>query len=284
MRHAYVNGRYVPHAQARVHIEDRGYQFADGVYEVVPLRDGRMIDEAPHLDRLGRSLAALRIAWPMSRACLELVLRELVRRNAVADGSVYIQVTRGVAPRDHKFPRSPKPSLVATTKWAGPATGLGTKGVGVVTVPDVRWRRCDIKSINLLANVLAKQAAAEQSAFEAWQVDEAGLVTEGASTNAWIVTADGALRTRALDSAILAGVTRETLLGFLASEGLRVEERAFTVPEALLAPEAFLTSSSNFVLPVTRLDGKPIGDGRPGPITRRLRAWYLDRAGMTAES
>ena len=283
-RLAYVNGRYVPHARAVVHVEDRGYQFADGVYEVVPIRRGRLIDEDPHLDRLDYSLRALRIAWPMSRAALKLVLRELIRRNGVADGIVYVQATRGVAPRDHKFPAHPRTALVVTTKRLKPlSASLLATGAAVITIPDDRWRRCDIKSVSLLPNVLGKQQAVEAGAYEAWQVDAEGYVTEGTSTNAWIVTADGRLVTRDAGPAILNGITRRSLLKLLRAEGLAFEERRFSVAEAMAAREAFLTSSSSVVLPVTRIDGAAIGDGRPGPLTARLRARYLaDVAGGEA--
>ncbi|MEX0697373.1 MAG: D-amino-acid transaminase [Dongiaceae bacterium] len=275
-RFAYVNGRYVPHARAAVHVEDRGYQFADGVYEVVPIHRGRLVNEDAHLDRLDYSLRALRIAWPMSRAALKLVLRELVRRNGVANGIVYVQATRGVAPRDHKFPAHPHTALVATTKrLKPPSASLLADGAAVITIPDIRWRRCDIKSVALLPNVLGKQQAIEAGAYEAWQVDAEGYVTEGTSTNAWIVTADGRLVTRDASPAILNGITRRSLLKLLRAEGLAFEERRFSVAEAKAAREAFLTSSSSVVLPVTRIDGAAVGDGWPGPLTAKLRARYL---------
>jgi D-alanine transaminase len=275
-RLAYVNGRYVPHGEAQVHIEDRGYQFADGVYEVVPVFAGRLIDEEPHLDRLGYSLGELRIAWPMTRAALKLVLRELVRRNGLQNGIVYLQVTRGVAPRDHRFPERSQPALVITTRRAKPISpAVLANGVPVVTRPDIRWRRCDIKSVSLLPNVLAKQQAVEAGAYEAWLIDAEGYVTEGSSTNAWIVTRDGRLVTRDRSAAILSGITRQALLELVQAEQLAVEERPFTLVEAKAAAEAFLTSSSSFVLPVTRIDGAPIGDGKPGRLTLKLRDTYI---------
>jgi D-alanine transaminase len=274
-RYAYVNGRYVPHAQAQVHIEDRGYQFADGVYEVILIHDGRLIDEEPHLDRLGYSLNELRIPWPMARAALRLVLRELIARNGVALGIVYLQVTRGVAARDHKFPSQATPSLVATTKRQKPmSAAMLAAGVAVITRPDIRWRRCDIKSVSLLPNILAKQAAAEAAAFEAWLVDDDGCVTEGSSTNAWIVTRAGRLITRNLSAAILSGITRLSVLEFVQSQGIVFEERRFSVAEAKEAAEAFLTSTTSLVLPITRIDGQAIGDGKPGPLTMKLREGY----------
>jgi D-alanine transaminase len=275
-RYAYVNGRYLPHAQARVHIEDRGYQFADGVYEVMLIHDGRLADEEPHLDRLGYSLEALRIPWPMTRPALRLVLRELIARNGVAHGIVYLQVTRGKAARDHKFPKHSTPSLVVTTRRQKPVSAAAlSAGVAVITQPDIRWRRCDIKSISLLPNILAKQAAAEAGAYEAWMVDDAGCVTEGSSTNAWIVTRAGRLITRNLSAAILSGITRLSLLQLVQSEGIAVEERRFSVAEAKEAAEAFLTSTTSLVLPVTRIDGDTIGDGKPGPLAAKLREHYL---------
>ena len=281
-RFAYVNGRYLPHAQAAVHIEDRGYQFADGAYEVMPVRAGRIIDEEPHLDRLDYSLAAVRIRWPVSRPVLTLLLRELIARNRLRRGVVYLQVTRGQAPREHKFPRDVKPSLVITTLRLGPppATAL-EPGVAIITIPDIRWRRCDIKSIALLPNVLGKQQAVDAGAYEAWMVDDDGFVTEGTSTNAWIVTADRQLITRSLSHAILGGITRAGLLRMARSEGIEVVERSFTLSEARAAREAFLTSSSHFLLPVARIDGAPVGDGRPGPLTRSLRVLYLSAVGTS---
>ena len=275
-RLAYVNGRYLPHGRAMVHIEDRGYQFADGVYEVIPVERGRLVEEGPHLDRLDYSLGELRIAWPVRRAVLSLILRELIGRNAVASGHLYLQVTRGVAPRDHRFPASVTSSLVITTKrQKPPPPSLFTDGARVVTIPDIRWRRCDIKALSLLPNVLGKQQAAEAGAFEAWQVDGDGMVTEGTSTNAWIVTADGTLVTRQASDAILNGITRLALARLLAAAGIAWRERPFSVAEAKAAREAFLTSSTSAVLPVTRIDDQPVGDGRPGPITRRLREHFL---------
>jgi D-alanine transaminase len=284
-RLAYVNGRFLPHPKAQVHIEDRGYQFADGVYEVVPVVEGRVVDEELHLDRLDRSLAELRIAWPMGRAALRLVSHELIRLNGLTNGIVYMQVTRGVAPRDHKFPRDVKPALVMTTKQlkrASPA--VLAQGLKVVTVPDIRWQRRDIKSISLLPNCLAKQQAAEAGATEAWMVEPGGLVTEGSSTNAWIVTGKGKVVTRKANNEILNGITRQVLLKVMAEEGLALDERPFTVEEAHKAREAFLTSSSNFVMPVTEIDGRPVGNGHPGLITQRLRRAYLATFGLDEEA
>ncbi|WIM13909.1 D-amino-acid transaminase [Enhydrobacter sp.] len=275
-RYAYVNGRYVDHREASVHIEDRGYQLADGVYEVVGVRDGKLIDEKPHLDRLDRSLKELRIAPPVSRKTLCFVIRELMRRNRLRDGLVYMQVTRGVARRDHAFPTTPvRPSLVLTTKntrHLGPDVG---PGIAVRSQPDIRWERCDIKTVALLPNVLAKQAARESGAYEAWLVDAKGCVTEGASTNAWIVTGDGELITRQTDSGILAGITRGTLKSIADKLQLKLVERPFSLAEAKQANEAFITSATSFVTPVIRIDDAPVGDGKPGPTARRLREEYV---------
>lgn len=277
-RVAYVNGRYVPHDHAVVHIEDRGYQFADGVYEVVPVSHAVLIDEEPHLDRLGYSLAELRIDWPVSRAALKLILREVLNRNQLVRGLIYFQVSRGVAPRDHKFPsKKTKSSLVVTAKRTAPhSPALLASGVSVVTQLDIRWERCDIKSLSLLPNILAKQAAHEAGAFEAWLVDGDGLVTEGSSTNAWIVTHSGEIVTHPKSQGILGGITRQSLLQLAEKRGLTLAERGFTIDEARGAAEAFLTSSSAFVLPVTRIDGEPVGDGKPGPITKQLREIYIN--------
>jgi len=284
-RLAYVNGRFVPHGEAQVHIEDRGYQFADGVYEVVPVVERRLVDEELHLDRLGRSLDELRIAWPMARPVLRLVSHELIRLNGLSNGIVYMQVTRGVAPRDHKFPKAANPALVMTTKQlkrASPA--VLAQGLKVVTHPDIRWQRRDIKSISLLPNCLAKQAAFEKGAAEAWLVEPSGEVTEGSSTNAWIVTAEGKVVTRKANHEILNGITRQVLVKVLAEEGLVLDERPFTVEEAYKAREAFLTSSSNFVMPVTEIDGRPVGNGHPGLLTQRLRRAYLATFGLSEEA
>jgi D-alanine transaminase len=273
---AYVDGAYLPLAQAAVHIEDRGFQFADGVYEVIAVRSGRLIDEAPHLARLARSLGELRIRPPRGEAALKIVLRETTRRNRIERGSVYVQVTRGTAPRDHAFPASPEPTLVVTARRARPPDPrFVEEGVAVVTAADIRWRRCDIKSVSLLPNVLGKQEAREAGAFEAWQVDAAGRVTEGTSSNAWIVAADGAIVTHPANHAILNGVTRLALIDIIRREGCRLDERAFTIAEVKAAREAFLTSTTADVLPVVRIDGVPVANGHPGLLTQKLRAAYL---------
>jgi D-alanine transaminase len=276
-RFAYVNGRYLPWRAAAVPIEDRGYQFGDGVYEVCELREGRIVDERRHLARLKRSLDELRIAMPMSPAALMVVMRECIARNRVRDGIVYLQVTRGVARRDHGFPPpDTRPSVVVTARgidFAGNERAAAA-GIAVVTVPDNRWERVDIKTISLLPNVLAKQAARERGAKEAWFVDGDGRVTEGSSSNAFIVTKSGKVVTRPADKGILRGITRTVLIDVLRAERLELEERPFTVEEAYGAREAFLTSASQVVMPVVRIDDRPIGNGAPGSVATALRAQF----------
>ncbi len=282
-RIAYVAGQYLSHRQAAVHIEDRGFQFADGVYEVIAVNGGRLVDEAPHLTRLHRSLAELRIAPPIGDAALKIVIREIVRRNGVNTGIVYLQITRGAAPREHAFPKAAKPTLVVTARRSRPPDPrLGRDGIAIITIPDIRWQRCDIKSVALVANVLGKQAARERGAYEAWLVDRIGQVTEGTSTNAWIVTADDTVVTRAADTAILNGVTRLAILDIIRREGYRLVERPFTVAEAKAAREAFLTSTTADLLPVVRIDDSPVGEGRPGPLGEKLRAAYFAHASAGA--
>lgn len=280
-RVAYVNGAYVPQASARVHVEDRGFQFADGVYEVWSVLDGRLLDSDGHFARLDRSLAELRIKAPMSRAALESVLAQTLRRNRVRHGILYLQITRGASPRDHAFPpEHVTPTLIVTAR-ALDRRALEARvhaGVAVITMPDIRWKRCDIKSVALLPNVLAKQAAREAGVFEAWLVDERGQVTEGASTTAWIVDAAGRIRTRPLSNAILPGVTRATLMRVAQERQMPVVESAFTVSEAHAALEAFISSASGVVVPIVAIDGVQIGDGAPGPIALALRAAYFQGA------
>ena len=284
-RIAYVDGRYRPHAEAGVHIEDRGFQFADGVYEYFAVFGGRLADAEGHMERLWRSLSELRIDPPMSEKALMMVMRETVRRNRFKDGAVYLQITRGVAPRDHPIPEeAPAPTVVVTAKPVdyAAAEAKARQGIKVLTQPDIRWGRCDIKTVGLLPNCLAKTAAREAGAYEAWLVDELGFVTEGSSTNAWIVDADGVLRTRDTNANILRGVTRKTLLTLAEEAGIEVSQRPFTVAEAKAAKEAFITAASTFVMPVVAIDDAIVGDGRPGPISKRLRALYVENARATA--
>jgi D-alanine transaminase len=284
-RVAYVNGRFVPQGEAMVSIEDRGYQFADAVYEVWALFGGKLADPEGHFARLERSLSELSIPMPMSRKALTMVLKEAVRRNRVREGLVYLQVSRGVAKRDHPFPTTPvRPAVVITVSAVDRAASeaRAAKGVGVVTTPENRWGRCDIKTVGLLPNVLAKQKAREAGAVEAWFVDELGFVTEGGSSNAWIIDADGRVRTRDTNANILRGVTRLSLLDVIREAGLEVEERPFTPADALEAKEAFITGAGTLVLPVVSVDGKQVADGKPGPVATKLRRLYIERAKASA--
>lgn len=283
-RIVYVNGRYVPWAHAHVHAEDRGFQFADAVYEVIEVRDGALVDQPRHLERLARSLGELDMPMPMPQAALAVVIRECLRRNRVSDGTVYLQVSRGVRPRDFLFVGADMEQTVVVI--ARPASRAASEaradaGIKVKTLPDPRWARCDIKTVMLLPSSLAKEAAKADGAREAWFVDEDGFVTEGASSNAWIVDADRQLVTRPIDTAILRGITRTTLLDVIAKLGLKVVERPFSVAEAKAAREAFVTAATNVVTPVVAIDGVLVGDGRPGPISRKLRAAFHDVAERT---
>jgi len=284
-RIAYVNGRYVPMGEAAVHIEDRGYQFADAVYEVWAVFGGKLGDPEGHFARLERSLGELSIAMPMSRKALTNVLRETVRRNRIREGLLYLQISRGVAKRDHAFPNpAVRPAIVVTVSPVDRAASeaRAAKGVRVVTTPENRWGRCDIKTVGLLPNALAKQKAREAGAVEAWFVDDLGFVTEGASSNAWIVDAQGRLRTRDTNANILRGVTRNSLLEVIRREGMEVDERPFTPADAVAAKEAFITGAGTLVLPVIAVDGKAVGEGKPGPVAARLRSLYIEQARATA--
>lgn len=278
-RITYVNGRYVPHRQASVHVDDRGYQFADGIYEVFAVRRGHLVDEDAHLARLARSLAEIRMISPIGISALRVVLREICRRNAVTDaGVVYLQMTRGVAPRAHAFPRYCRGSIVVTARPLATTDDGDERGVAVITAPDLRWKRRDIKTVALLPNVLGKQAAVERGAYEAWLVEDDGTVTEGTASNAWIVLDDATVVTREADESILNGITRMAILDFAAAIGVSVVVRPFTVAEAMKAREAFLTGSTSFVKPVISIDGQAIGDGAPGPVTRRILHAYRNHA------
>lgn len=283
-RVAYVNGRYVSHARACVHIEDRGYQFSDGVYEVCEVRGGMLVDERRHLERLARSLKELRMESPMPPSSMRVVLRETVARNRVRDGIVYLQVTRGVARRDHAFPPAgTKPAFIVTARSMDRAKqeAAAESGISVITVPDNRWERVDIKTVSLLPNVMARQSAREQGAREAWFVDRDGNVTEGSSSNAWIVTKAGAIVTRPAERGILKGITRTVVMDVASKQGLRIEERPFSVDEAKAAGEAFLTAASQIVMPVIAVDGARVGDGKPGQVARALRARFHEIAEST---
>jgi D-alanine transaminase len=283
-RIVYVNGRYRPHRDGLIHVEDRGYQFADGVYEVCEVKEGRLVDERRHMARLMRSLSELRIGLPMPLSALSVVLHETVRRNRVRNGIVYLQITRGVARRDFAFPASATaPSIVVTARPHDnvKAENMAAQGIAVISLADKRWARPDIKSVSLLPNVMAKQAARDAGAREAWFVDTRGFVTEGASSNAWIVTADGEVVTRPADNSILSGISRAVVLEAIAARGLPFIERPFTVAEAKAAREAFITAASQIVQPVTSIDGEPVGDGRPGPLALTLRREFHRHAEFT---
>lgn len=276
-RIAYVNGRYVPHAHAMVHIEDRGLQFADAIYEVFGVIDGLVRDEEEHLDRLERSVSEIGMAMPMSRAPMKLVMRELVRQNKISNGLIYMQVTRGTARRDHPVPNNPpRPTLIFTARpiALGSNEKLRAKGIRVATKPDERWARRDIKSTALLPNILAKTAARREGAYEAWLVDRDGLVTEGSSTSAWIVDREGRIITRNLTNDILPGVTRRIMLEAASTAQIPVIERPFTPEEAKSAAEAFISAATIGAVPVLEIDGQKIGEGVPGPVTRRIQELY----------
>ena len=273
----YVNGQYVPYADAAVHAEDRGFQFADAIYEVCEVKGGRLVDETRHMERLRRSLAELRIPQPMARGALSRVLRETIRRNRVREGIVYLQVSRGAGRRDFLFPGGdvlPTVVCLARSVSQHKLAAAAEVGIGVKTMPDTRWARCDIKTVMLLPAAMAKESARSAGAKEAWFVDEKGYVTEGASSNAWIVDKDGRLVTRQIDNAILRGVTRTTLIDLLRREACELVERPFTVEEAKAAREAFVTSATNILMPVVSIDGQPVGNGAPGLLTQRLRAEF----------
>jgi D-alanine transaminase len=276
-RIAYVDGHYLRHSAAAVHIEDRGLQLGDSVYEVCRIANGRLIDEGEHLERLERSLGEIEIAMPMSRAALRHVMGETVRRNGVCNGMLYLQITRGALRRDHAIPLSaPKPTLILTVRALDQASFArrSAEGVLVITRPDERWGRCDIKTTQLLPNLLAKTCAKRAGAFEAWLIDSEGFVTEGASTNVWIVDGQGSVITRDLSHAILPGVTRRVILEAAAEAQISVVQRRFTLQEALSAREAFLSSATGGAVPVISIDGRQIGDGKPGSLTRRIAALY----------
>ena len=281
---AYVNGDFVPLSEAKVSVLDRGFLFADGIYEVSAVLEGKLVDNDSHLARLERSVGEIKLPLPETIARIKEIQRELITRNELRDGLVYIQVTRGAdVGRDFAFPKGVKPTLMMFTSVKDIVNAAAAKtGIGVITVPDIRWERRDIKSVALLAQVLAKQAAAEAGAGEAWMIED-GKVTEGGSSSAFILTRDDVLVTRENSSSILPGCTRKAVVKLAEERQLRVEERAFTIEEALKAKEAFITSASSFVQPVVKIDGKTVADGKPGPMAQRLREIYIDFARATGE-
>ncbi|HET6388148.1 D-amino-acid transaminase [Hyphomicrobium sp.] len=284
-RIVYVNGAYKPYAQATIHVEDRGFQLSDAIYEVIEIRDGGLVDATRHLARLARSLAELSIPPPMSERALLQVMHTVIRRNRVRDGIVYMQVSRGAGPRDFALPPPTTPPtlvVLARAQRRGWSAELAETGIAVKTIPDNRWGRCDIKTVMLLPAVLAKDEARRAGAREAWFVDAEGGITEGASSNAWIVTGDGTLVTRQLDHHILPGVTRATVMDVAKREGFKIEQRTFNRDEAIKAREAFVTSATNIVMPVVKIDNAVIGDGRPGELTRQLRLRFHQVAEFSA--
>ncbi|QPF85869.1 D-amino-acid transaminase [Bradyrhizobium genosp. L] len=281
---AYVNGSFVPHSEAKVSVFDRGFLFADGIYEVAAVLDGKLIDNASHLARLKRSVGEIELALPETLERIEAIQKELVARNNLVNGMVYLEVTRGADKgRDFPFPKADvTPTLVMFTSEKDIINAPSAKsGINVITVPDIRWERRDIKSVALLAQVLAKQAAAAAGAGEAWMIED-GKVTEGGSSSAFIVTQDDVIVTRQNGNEILPGCTRKAVVKLAEERQLRIEERAFTVEEALAAKEAFITSASVFVQGVVKVDGKPVGNGKVGPMTERLREIYVEFAKATA--
>jgi D-alanine transaminase len=276
-RVGYVNGSYLPEEQGKISIFDRGFLFADGIYEVTAVVNRKLVDYDAHMERLERSLGEIRMDWPCSKDELRAMHLDMVKRNNLDEGWIYMQITRGSADRDFKFPKGVKPTLIAFTQAKKLVDNPdAVRGVSVITVPDIRWARRDIKSVMLLAPVLGKQAAYEAGAFEAWMVED-GKVTEGTSSNAYIVK-DGKVITRELSNSILAGCTRRALFRLATEKGVTLEERAFTIDEAYEADEAFLTSASNFVMPIVEIDKKRVGGGQPGPVTRKLREMFLEEA------
>ncbi|SCY03937.1 D-amino-acid transaminase [Microvirga guangxiensis] len=277
-RIVFLNGSFLPIEEAKVPFMDRGFLFGDGVYEGIAILDGHLVDNDAHLERLERSLREVRIPNPYTRAEWTRLEEEIARRNGMTEGFIYFQVTRGVAERDFMFPENTAPTVAMFTQAKAIVNApAAEKGIAVITVPDQRWSRRDIKSINLLAQVLAKQAAKEAGAQEAWMVQD-GFVTEGGSSSGFIVTKEGRIVVRPLSNAILPGITRKSLLALSQDAGIELEERLFTVEEAYDAAEAFMTSASTFVLPIVSIDGRSIGDGKPGPITKKLREIYIRMA------
>jgi D-alanine transaminase len=278
VRTVYVNGEYLPENEGKISIFDRGFLFADGVYEVTAVINDRLVDYDPHMERLERSLSELRIAWPCSKDEMKAMHLEMMKRNSLREGIIYMQVTRGAADRTFNFPKDAKPTLIAFTQVMTLADNPNARtGVKVITTPDIRWARRDIKTVMLLAPVLGKQEAYEKGAHEAWMVED-GFVTEGTSSNAYIVK-DGKVITRGLSNSILAGCTRRSLFRLAQEHGVEIEERSFTPEEAYAADEAFLTSASQFVMPIVEIDGHRIGGGQPGPVVRKLREMFLEEAG-----
>ncbi|WP_020593435.1 D-amino-acid transaminase [Kiloniella laminariae] len=277
-RTVYVNGSFLPEEDAKISVFDRGFLFADGVYEVSTVLEGRLIDNEAHLTRLQRSLDELQMGCPVTMDELVRLQKELIKQNNLVEGGLYLQVTRGAADREFGFPKDTKPSLVMFTQVKNLINSpVAEKGLRVISVPDIRWQRRDIKSVGLLAPALAKQAAVAAGADDAWMYED-GFVTEGSSNNAYIITKAGSIVTRQLGNEILHGITRRSVLALAAESNIKIEERPFTLEEAADAAEAFVTSATTFVTAVVSLDGKQIGSGKPGPLATRLRQLYIEQA------
>ena len=274
-RFAYVNGRYVQHKKASVHIEDRGYQFSDGVYEVIAVFNGKLIDFDDHFSRLGRSLNELELKWPIKHKAMIVILKQIIRKNRIIDGIIYLQITRGVAPRQHAFPEHLNSSLVITAKNLDPFEfDAAKKGINIITTPEIRWQRCDIKSISLLGNCLAKEKAKRADCYEAWFVEDDGMVTEGTSSNAWIVSKEGKLITRNISNSILNGITRLSIIKVARENDIEIIERPFSIKEAKSAKEAFISSTTSLVKPVLKIDGNFIGNGKVGKLSTKILDYY----------
>ena len=274
-RISYVNGNYIPHYAASVHIEDRGYQFSDGVYDVIAIYKGQLIDFEGHLFRLERSLKELEISWPVTSKALKIIVNQIIRLNRIRDGILYLQITRGVAPRDHIFPDKDNSALIVTARQLPPFNFNGyDEGINIMTTPEIRWKRCDIKSVSLLGNCLAKEKARRNGCYEAWFVDNDGMITEGTTSNAWIINNKDQLITRNANNAILNGITRLSIINVAKKNNIKFYERAFSLEEAKLAKEVFITSTTSFVKPVLKIDQKSVGNGKVGSLTIKLLSLY----------
>ena len=274
-RISYVNGHYVPHCNASIHIEDRGYQFSDGVYEVIAVHKGNLIDMGGHMLRLTRSLEELEMSWPVCLKAMDIIIHGVIRRNRIKDGIIYIQITRGVAPRNHVFPDHHNSAFVVTAKRFPPFDfNSANKGINIITTPEIRWQRRDIKTVSLLGNCLAKEKAHRAGCYEAWFVEDDGMITEGTTSNSWIVTAKGELVTREASNNILNGITRLSIMKVAKENNIKFSERAFSLEEAKSAKEAFISSTTSFVRPVLKIDNKPVGDGKVGHLSAKLLSYY----------
>lgn len=279
MRTVYLNGEFIAENEAKISVFDRGFTFADAIYEVTAVLQGKLVDFDQHLKRLRRSLGELGLALPVDNDQLLTIHRELITRNDLHEGLIYLQVSRGVEDRNFAFPAAGTPPTLVLYTQAKDILGspLAARGMNIISLPDLRWGRCDIKTTQLLYACLAKEQARLRGADDAWLVKD-GLITEGTSNNAFIITRAGAVVTRELSQLLLPGITRSALIALINEHGLRLEERGFTIDEVKDAAEAFITSSTSFVYPVINVDGQPVGTGQPGQLTQRLRQLYIDHA------